>query len=245
MSVDTTPSDAAERTRVWLGTTRLAAVVLVLWSAILQLTVGAIIPPVLAVGVVFAGLALLLGTGRRWVGLLAAFLGMAAVGGNIPSMVEELSHPSSALAFILTLIATTAGVLLMVSGVAAFLRSSLKPSMLWWAGAAVVLGGSTLALVAASTVESVPMLDGDIAVTAKANQFSPDPLTALPGQVSIWVDNRDGARHTFTAHELDVDVEVVGLKSQRIEFEATAGEYVIFCTVVGHEQMSTTLVVAG
>jgi uncharacterized cupredoxin-like copper-binding protein len=43
---------------------------------------------------------------------------------------------------------------------------------------------------------------------------------------------------------LGIDVEVAGLKSQRVEFEATAGEYAFFCTVVGHEGMTTTLVVA-
>lgn len=242
MSVETS---VAERTRVWLGTTRLAAVVLAAWSAFLQFTVGTVIPPVLAVGLVFAGLAVLLGTGRRWVGLVATLLGVGAVGGNVPSMVEELSHPSSAIAFILTLIATTAGVVLMVSGLAAFFRWPPRPGIVMWSGAAVILAGSVFALVAASGVQSVPMIDGDIVVTAKANEFTPDPLTAVPGHVSVWVDNRDGARHTFTVRELGVDVEVAGLKSQRIEFEATSGEYVIFCTVVGHEQMSTALLVGS
>ena len=245
MSSDTSSSEAVERTRVWLSTTRIAAVVLVLWSAFLQFAVGTIIPPVLAVGVIFAGLALLLGTGRRWVGLVATFLGMAAVGGNVPSMVEELSHPSSAFAFILTLIATTAGVVLMVSGLAAFFRWPPRRAMVVWPGVAVIVIGSALALVAASRVESVPMVEGDIVVVAKANEFSPDSLTATSGQVSIWIDNQDGARHTFTAPGLGVDAEVVGLKSQRVEFEAPAGEYVFFCTVVGHEQMATTLVVNG
>jgi plastocyanin len=245
MSNDTTSSDGAERTQVWLTTTRLGAVVLVVWSAVLQVTVGMVIPPVLAVGVVFAGLILLLGIRRRWVGLVATLLGLAAVGGNVPSMVEELSHPSSALAFILTLIATTAGVVLMVAGLGGFFRWPARPGVLIWSGVAVVLVGSALALVAASRVEALPMIDGDIVVVTKANEFSPDRMTAPPGRVAVWIDNRDGARHTFSSPALGVDVDVVGLKSQRVEFEVTAGEYVIFCAVVGHEQMTTTLVVAG
>lgn len=245
MNVGTTSPDSSERMRVWLGTVRLAAVVLVVWSVVLQLTVGTVIPPVLAVGVVFAGLVLLLMAGRRWVGLVAAFLGLAAIGGNVPSMVEELSHPSSALAFILTLIATTAGVVLMVSGLGAFFRWPAKPGVLMWSGAVVVVVGSALAVVAASRVESSSMVDGDIVVVAKANKFSPDSLTATPGAVSVWIDNQDGARHTFTAPGLGVDVDVVGLKSQRVAFEAAAGEYVFVCTVVGHELMTTTLVVEG
>ena len=245
MNVETTSLDGAARTTAWLGTIRFAALVLVVWSAVLQLTVGRVIPPVLAVGVVFAGLVLLLITGRRWVGLVATFLGLAAIGGNVPSMVEELSHPSSALAFILTLIATTAGVVLIVSGLAAFFRWPPKPGVLMWSGAAVVLVGSVLALVAASRVESLPMVHGDIVVVAKANEFSPDPLTATRGPVSVWIDNQDGARHTFTSPGLGVDVDVDGLKSQRVEFEAVNGEYVFFCTVVGHEQMTTSLLVTG
>ncbi len=233
----------AERTRVWLHSTRVAALVLVVWSVFLQFTVGRVIPPVLAVTVIFAGLAILLGTGRRWVGLVATLLGLASVGGNFPSMVEELSHPSSAPGFILTLVATTAGIVLMVTGLAAFFRWPPRPGIVMWSGAAVILAGSVLALVVASGDESVPMIDGDIVVTAKANEFTPDPVTAAPGHVSVWVDNRDGARHTFTLRELGVDVEVAGLKSPRVEFDAAPGEYVIFCTVVGHEQMATTLVV--
>ena len=118
MSIETTLPDGAETTRVWLGIVRVAAVVLVVWSAVLQFTVGTVIPPVLAVGVVFAALNHLAGD-RSTLGRLGSDTLPAAVGGNVPSMVEELTHPSSALAFILTLIATTAGVVLMVSGLAA------------------------------------------------------------------------------------------------------------------------------
>ncbi len=243
MSVETNVTVATERTRVWLGTARVAALVLVGWSAVLQLTVGRVLPPVLAVGVVFAGLALVLGTARRWVGLVATILGLAAVGGNLPAMVEELSQPSSALAFILTLIATIAGLVLIVSGLGAFFHWPPRTGRLLWPCGAMILIGTALALVAASRVESVPVVDGDIVVLAKANEYSPDPLTATSGQVSIWVDNQDGARHTFTSYELGVDFDVVGLKSQRVEFTATPGEYVIFCKVTGHEQMTTTLVV--
>ena len=245
MSIETTLPDGAETTRVWLGIVRFAAVVLVVWSAVLQFTVGTVIPPVLAVGVVFAALIILVGTGRRWVGLVATLFGLAAVGGNVPSMVEELTHPSSALAFILTLIATTAGVVLMVSGLAAFFRWPTKRGLVVWPGVAVVMIGSAIALLAASKVESVSMVEGDIAVVAKANEFSPDPLTATPGRVSVWIENQDGARHTFTSPGLDVDVDIAGLQSQRVEFEAPAGDYVFFCAVVGHEQMTTTLVVEG
>ncbi len=241
---DASHSNATDRTRAWLGTTRLAAIVLVVWAAALQLTVGRVIPPVLAVGAVFACLVPMLMTGRRWVGLVATLLGLAAVGGNLPSMVEELSHPSSALAFILTLIATTAGVVLMVAGLAAFFRLSIGSGIVLWPSAAVLLVGSVFALVAASGVESASLVEGDVIVVAKANEFLPDQLTVAPGPVSFWIDNRDGARHTFTAPKLGIDVEVAGLKSQRVEFEAPAGEYVFFCTVVGHEGMTTTLVVA-
>ncbi len=65
------------------------------------------------------------------------------------------------------------------------------------------------------------------------------------GPVSVWIDNQDGARHTFTAPGLGIDVEVVGLKSQRVDFEASPGDYAVFYGVVGHEGMTTTIVVTG
>ena len=227
----------------WLRIARVAAIVVVVWATVLQLTAGVLIPPVLAVGVVFGALVPFLGRERRLAGLVAAVLGVAAVGGNVPSLLEELSHPSSAQAFIFTLVAASASVVLIVAGTAAFYRRSANPAAVMWLWAGVVFAGSLGSLLAAGAVESTRPADGDVTVVAKANDFSPDPIVVLPGRIGVWIDNRDGARHTFTAPELGIDTEITGLKSQRAEFNATPGHYAVFCRVVGHEDMTATLVV--
>lgn len=226
-----------------LGVVRLAAFVIVIWSIVLQSLVGVVIPPVLAVGIVFATLLPFLRPGRRWVGPVAGILGLTSVLGNLPSLVEELSHPSSALAFILTLVATTAALALTVAGAAVFLGWSARPGILSWIWAGVVAIGFVAALVAASEVDSVPPVQGDVTVVAKANRYVPEQIALPTGGAGIWIDNRDGARHTFTVPDLGLSVELVGLKSQRVEIDAPAGEYNVFCTVVGHEGMTATVVV--
>jgi len=227
----------------WLDVLRIAAIVIVGWAVVLQVTVGVIIPPVLGVGLAFAALMAFLRSGRRWPGMVAAALGLASVIGNIPSLVEELSHPSSALAFTLTLVAAAAALVLVVAGLAVFFSWSANPMALLWGWAGVVAVGAIVSFVAAAAVESIPATEGDVVVVARSNTFAPDRLTASAGRVAVWVENRDGARHTFTAPDVGVDLEIVGLKSQRVEFDASPGEYAVFCTVVGHEGMVATLVV--
>lgn len=220
---------------------RIAAIVVVGWSLALQFSVGTIIPPVFAVGVLFAIAIPLLRPGRKWAPFVVGLVGLAVVGTNIPGLYEEITHPSSAPAFILTLIAITAVLVLVFACAAAILSwpANTRAIGIGWVG--LILVGSVLSLVAAAQVGSPNMEAGDMEVVAKANQFIPDRMEAQTGQVSLWIDNRDGARHTFTIPELGIDVEIAGLKTQRIEFEVGAGEYLVYCTVFGHEAMTMTL----
>lgn len=61
-------------------------------------------------------------------------------------------------------------------------------------------------------------------MAAKLNMFAPDRLTASAGRVAVRLSNRDGARDTFTVPDLGLDLEIVGLRSQRVEFDASPGE---------------------
>ena len=173
----------------WLRIARVAAIVVVVWATVLQVTVGVLIPPVLAVGVVFGALVPFLGRERRLAGLVAAFLGVAAVGGNVPSLLEELSHPSSAQAFIFTLVAASASV--------------------------VLIGKRLLARPHSGTARPHRGL-------GRQPRRSPPHL------------HRPRAGNRHRDH---------GLKSQRVEFNAAPGHYAVFCRVVGHEDMTATLVV--
>lgn len=227
----------------WLGTARVAAAVIVAWGVAVQAFAGAINPPILVVTAVFALLIPLLRIARRWVGVVTTVLGFAAIAGNWGPLVDELSNPSSALGFSLTLTAATAGLVLMIAGVGVFIGWERQPRPVLRSWVAVVAVGTLFAFAMAAGVPSVPAADGDVIVTTKANQFRPEEIVVAGGQEAVWIDNRDGVRHTFTVPDLGIDVEVVGLRSQRVEIPASPGTYTVFCTVPGHEGMIATLVV--
>ncbi len=226
----------------WMRLARAASIVIVFWAVALQLIVGFVIPPVLAVGVVFATLVPFLTADRPRLGLALAVVALLALGGNIPSLVEEISHPSSAMAFILTLVSASAAVVALIAGAGAYFRwspTAIGAITSGWVGLFVL--GAAASLIIASGVESVPAAAGDIAVVAEGNRFAPAEILAPVGPVGFWIDNRDGARHTFTIRQLGVDHEIPGRKSQRIELEAPPGVYQVFCRVPGHENMQATL----
>lgn len=223
----------------WFSIARWAAIAIVVWAVVVQVLAGAVIPPLLGFGVLFGAMVPFIG--RRWSGIVAAVLGLASILGNIPSLVDELSHPESAQAFILTTAVTMAAVVLIVAGLAAHFGWTARPQPLLWGAAAVVLVATVVGLYSAAAVDSVAAADGDLIVTARSSQFSPDLLEASSGQVGVWIDNRDGVRHTFAVPELGVDFEVVGYKTTRFDFDAPAGTYTIMCGVPGHEGMTATL----
>ena len=74
--------------------------------------------------------------------------------------------------------------------------------------------------------------------------WMPEELT-VSESAGLWIDNRDGIRHTFTITELGIDVEIPALRSKRIDIDAAVGEYQIVCDVPGHESMTGTLIVEG
>lgn len=226
----------------WLSLARAAAIVVVIWAVTLQFTVGILIPIVLALGAVFAVFVPFLSGERRRVGLALAIVAALAIAGNVPSLVEELSHPSSAEAFIPMLISVTAAVVTAVAGAGAFFRWSPAPVRPIVGGSLVLIVlGSAFALGSAATVDSVSAAPEDIAVTAKHNEFEPSVLIFSAGAAAVWVDNQDDARHTFTIDELGVGIDVPGNSSQRVEFVAEPGEYRAYCAVSGHAGMQLTL----
>jgi hypothetical protein len=99
----------------WLVMTRIACLLILIWAVALNLTAGELIPEVLAIGLVFGLLALFIKADRRRLGLITSILGVVALTGNLPGTLDELSHPSSAPAFILTLLVVVAAAGVIVS----------------------------------------------------------------------------------------------------------------------------------
>jgi plastocyanin len=235
-------SDVAQ----WVRATRWGAVAVVIWSLALQSIAGELIPPVAAIGVAFAVLAFFLRGERRRLALVAAVMGLLTLFGNFPQTLDELMHPDSPPAFILTLLAVVAVIVVMISGVAAFSRWSPEPITAVAIGAGAIFAlGVVVSLSMGATVESTDALAGDIAVTAQGVEFDPGALTAASGESGFWVDNRDGIRHTFTIESLGLEIDIPALSSQRADFELDEGQYVVTCAVPGHENMTIDLTVEG
>jgi len=234
-------------TSVWLRLARAGAITMVVWSIGLQLAIGAFIPPVTVVGVVFGAFVPFLRGERRKLGLAFAAVTVAALVGNLPFLLDDLANPDSAPTFIAGLLSALAAVIAVAGGLGAFFQWSPVPIRRLAIGAAgvFVVGAAVSAGISAGT-ESSTALASDIPVVALGVQWDSDVITLGPGSSGIWVDNQDGVRHTFTVPELDIDLEIPAFTAQRLDLQsAVPGEYQVICTVPGHELMTATLVVEG
>lgn len=242
----TRSSTTTTATAAWLRFARSVAIVMVVWAVLLQVIARAVIPPVLIIGLVFLAFVPFLRGQRRWVGLGLAVFALLAVAGNLPGLVDELSNPESAPAFVLTLLSTLGAVLAIVSGTAAFFGWSQQPARAIAVAAVGVFVVGTIASIALfATTDSDVALDSDVAVLAEKVVWEPEDVVLTTGSSGVWVENKDGIRHTFTVEELGLDLEVPALKAKRVDIDAAPGTYEIVCTVPGHESMTATLTVEG
>lgn len=246
-------SDTAERigsatttTTSWMRLARGTAITMVVWAVLVHVTARVLIPPVVVVGLIFLAFAPFLRGGRRRLGLAYAIVASLAVLGNLPGIVDELTHLDSAPAFILTLLSFLTALIAVVAGLGAFFRWSAAPIRAVAIGAAAVFVlGTGASVVVSVNTETDIALATDVQVVAEKVEFGPDQVRVDSGAAGVWVDNKDGIRHTFTIDELGVDLEIPALKARRIDLAAAPGTYEFVCTVPGHEGMTGTLVVEG
>jgi hypothetical protein len=228
----------------WLKVARVGSLTIGVWSLALQMVAGELIPPVALIGIVFVVLAVFLKGERRRLALVGSLLGVLTVGGNLPMTIDELSHPSSPIVFLLTLLAVSAAGVVVVAGLAAFFGWSLDTRrVVYYSWGGVLALGVVVSLAAASGVESVGPQPGDVEVVASGVEFDQDRIVVPGGETGFWLDNRDVIRHTFTIEELGLEIDAPGLSSQRADFDLAAGGYTVICSVPGHENMAIELVV--
>ena len=195
----------------WMGLARIGAIVMVVFATALQLTARSVIPPVLIIGLVFLVFVPYLNGERRRVGVAAATFGAAAYLANLPIILDDLQHPESAPAFVLQLLSTAGVFLVIVGGVGAFLRRPtrlLRPVAL--AAVGVFLAGTFGSVAIAAGTDSVAALPSDVQVTAQQLMWAPEEVLIDGSASGIWIENKDGTRHTFTIPELGIDVEIPG-----------------------------------
>jgi plastocyanin len=229
----------------WIRLSRLAALVAVGWAIALQVIFTVLIPPVLVIGMVFLVLAATLRPGRRKLAMAASGFAVLAVVGNLPGVLDDLSHPSSAVVFMLTLVASSAMAVIAIAGLAVWRKwPAPRMRMIAFPWVAVLVIGVGLALFASGRVGSVDAQPGDVEVTTKSLQFDPGGASVPAGRVGIWVDNQDGVRHTFTIPGVG-EIALAAFKAGRAEFDLPAGVYQVICVVPGHENMVFELRVGG
>jgi len=205
----------------------------------------ALIPPVLIFGVLYVllGYAVYRWIERPRVALAAAVLALLGLLGNLPFIIEDVSHIDSWGSFAPSAVSVVLG----LAGIAAGLISFFSPAM---AGArSLAMAAAALAVVLAVGSIGISLSasndeaqSGDVTVLASDVEF-PETLEASAGSVGFFITNEDLVRHTFVIESTDVKLEVPASKDRRIEADLVAGEYKFICDVPGHERMEGTLTV--
>lgn len=217
--------------------------ILVVWTgmalagALLVFTalIGAIIPPLIVFAVLYGVAVWLTRRGGRGGTIMSIVLSVLFLGSNAPFIVPSLSVPASTVDFVMTGVLVVLALSNLVSAIAALRSSSTgaRAGLMGRATVALLLIVVAIAVVARVTYDSPPAQTGDVELVAQDFEFSTNTIESEGGEVSVFVDNKDSALHTFTVEELDVDLQVPGGSTARITFDAAAGSYEFIC--VPHE----------
>ena len=209
---------------VWTGMG--AAVALLVFN----LAAGAIIPPLLVFAVLYGVGVWLARRGGKAGPIMLGILSLLLLGLNAPFIVPALSVPASTVDFVMTGLLVLLALANLVSAVAALRApNGMGARLVGRSLVALMLVVVAVAIVGRVTYDSPVSQSGDIELAAQDYEFSTDVIEADGGEVSVFVDNRDSALHTFTVEGLDVDLQVPGGSTARVTFDATAGSYEFIC----------------
>ncbi|MDQ4058906.1 MAG: cupredoxin domain-containing protein, partial [Actinomycetota bacterium] len=209
---------------VWTGMATAAALL------VFNLAAGAIIPPLVVFAALYGVGVWLARRGGKAGPIMLGILSLLLIGVNVPFIVPALSVPASTVDFVMTGFLVVLALANLVSSVA-LLRGAD-------AGSARFVGRSLVALVLVVvavaiagrvTYDAPVSQSGDIELAAQDYEFNTEVIEADSGEVSVFVENKDAALHTFTVEGLDVDLQVPGGTTARVTFEATAGSYEFIC----------------
>ena len=231
--------------RAWDIAVDLGFVAFTVGAVVVQVVLaGEAIPPLIAIPVLLA-IALVVRRFRyTWGAIAAAILGVAAIAGNVPFLLDDLTHPIDApLQFTVTL--------LMLVGALAVIIGSIGGLLSWDGGGVrpfvgalsgiVVLGG-LVSFGLWATSEEDDVRPGDVHVLAKDIEFAPRRIEA-DQRGALYITNDDPIRHTFTIDRADIDMSLRAGKSERLRLNLQPGRYDVYCDVPGHDDMQATLVI--
>lgn len=234
--------ESASRTGEWLRLLAWVAGAIALVDLVFVVLVAEIIPPLVA-GAVLTGIGIALV--RRFPRSATIVLGLTSLLmllGALQFGIEHLSHPSSGIDFSHAVIGILGRIAAIVAAVMA-LRRAAPPGARRLAAAAVGLLAVALlvagvATVAATGEEAAP---GD-EVTAIVDFDFADAIEVAAGD-TIFIDNQEPFRHTFTVEGTAIDVNLPASQGVRIPIDLAPGAYEVICAIPGHESMQTTLTV--
>jgi plastocyanin len=210
---------------VWTGMG--AGLALLVFIALL----GEVIPPLIIFALLFGVSVWLTRRGGKAGLIMSAILSVLLLASNAPFIIPALSVPASTVDFVMTGLLVVLAVCNLVASIAALRSSSTgaRVSLVGRSTVALLLIVVAVGVVARLTYDSPPAQSGDIELTTQDVEFSTDVIETDSGEVSVFVDNKDTALHTFTVEELDVDLQVPGGSTARITFDAAAGSYEFIC----------------
>lgn len=242
MTATTEIATGAPSTTAWQRLLVAATAVVISADVAIQALAQTIIPPLAIVTLVsLVGLGLL--AWKRRVGI--AVLGVVALVWGLGSLgfsADHLQHPESGIDFVHASIEVLGRATMIVAAVAAWRNAAptwtrrVGFGVVALLATAVVVGGSASVARAGDAQQA-----GDVTATVEHATF-PEEVRVAVGD-SLYVDNDDLFRHTFTVEGTAIDVELPSKRGARIPIDLEAGSYTVLCVVPGHEFMQGTLVV--
>lgn len=230
----------------WRKATAVAAGVVSVMALLTTVLAGELIPPLVVIALLFAGGAVaIVRTGAvdaAWPGYALAVFGVLALGGSMPFLVADLSHPESAAGFIPQMLLVCAVLLAGLGGVVSSRRAALPLPPVVATFVVVAVMGVIVSIVATATLSDDEAEPGDVEIVAEDVEY-PAVVELEAGAVGFLVDNADPFRHTFLIEGTDVAQEVPGSTARRVEVDLEPGTYRYYCDVPGHEDMEGTLTV--
>ncbi len=228
-------NDAWLRLLVW--TVAVVAAVDVAFMALATV----LIPP-LAIGAVLTGVGLAVARWRPRAGTIVLGLtSLLLLAGGLPFAVEHLPYPSSGVDFAHSVIGIFGRIATIVMTVMVLRRASDASARRAGALVVVLLGltllVATIASMASTGDEARP---GDVVTAIDDHAF--DEVIEVGAGDTLFVDNLEPFRHTFTVEGTAIDVVTPALQGVRIPVDLDPGSYPVICDVPGHEAMTATLV---
>jgi hypothetical protein len=198
------------------------------------------IPPLL-IGAVATGVGIALARrAPRAAVVVLAVTSLLMLTGALQFGSEHLTHPSSGIDFTHAVVGIVGRVVAIGAAVMAWRRTDAAGARRV-GGASVALLAVTLlvagvATAAATGEEAEP---GDV-VTSIADHDFAEVIEVTAGG-TLFVDNLEPFRHTFTVEGTSTDVVVPASQGVRVPIDLPTGSYEVICAVPGHEAMSGTL----